>query len=473
MSRPLILWSTPDVGIETDCACPPSSVEQASCTPFDPTRRWQRGNLAHFVLDAEHRAVINAQGPASVVVLNKAAAHLLDSYCDAHAPVQVAASRRDMSVQETISASARLAVAGLLRPCESASAPGAIIHTLTAWLHMTSDCMLRCSYCYVPKSKRAMSEDVARAAVDAVFRSAVGHGFRSVKIKYAGGEPTLNMSALQAAHQRAEQQAEVCGLPLTEILLSNGVALTQPILAYLHAAGIKLMISLDGVGAAHDRQRPTANGRGSFALVASAIDRACAAGLQPDLSVTVTAENASALAQTALFALQKGLRFNFNLCRQDSDGLGQDERIIPELRAALAAIAERLPSYRIIDGLIDRSTFAYPHDRACGAGISYLVVDEYGGVHQCHMDMTHAVATVAAHDALAAVKTATSAESRATENCGSCIWRRWCGGGCPRLRDNRGYATPSSRYCTVYKAVFPDLVRLEGLRLLAESRPIH
>ena len=39
---------------------------------------------------------------------------------------------------------------------------------LTAWLHVTNACNLRCPYCYVNKSAEGMDEPIGRAAVEAM-----------------------------------------------------------------------------------------------------------------------------------------------------------------------------------------------------------------------------------------------------------------------------------------------------------------
>ncbi len=48
-----------------------------------------------------------------------------------------------------------------------------------------------------------MPPEVGRAAVDGAIRSATAHGLPALKIKYAGGEPTLNLPTLRAAHEAA------------------------------------------------------------------------------------------------------------------------------------------------------------------------------------------------------------------------------------------------------------------------------
>ncbi|CAG1013870.1 hypothetical protein ANAEL_04827 [Anaerolineales bacterium] len=53
------------------------------------------------------------------------------------------------------------------------------------------------------------------------------------------------------------------------------------------------------------------------------------------------------------------------------------------------------------------------------------------------------------------------------EGCKTCEWKYWCAGGCP-LETYRvtGRYDVKSPNCNIYKALFPEALRLEGLRLL-------
>ena len=58
------------------------------------------------------------------------------------------------------------------------------------------------------------------------------------------------------------------------------------------------------------------------------------------------------------------------------------------------------------------------------------------------------------------------------EGCRDCAWRYWCAGGCPLLAyRTAGRSDAPSPYCAVYKALYPDVLRLEGLRLLKWHLP--
>ena len=53
------------------------------------------------------------------------------------------------------------------------------------------------------------------------------------------------------------------------------------------------------------------------------------------------------------------------------------------------------------------------------------------------------------------------------EDCRACQWKYWCAGGCP-LETYRaaGRYDVKSPNCNIYKALYPEIIKLEGLRLL-------
>jgi uncharacterized protein len=465
-SSPDLKWSLSGERAETDCACAeavPFATPWAVLSSGDTS--WQLPPaLYRDSLPQAHELAFNPLGLAGVVVLNEPASALLNRY------------QQPQPLTDTLSH--QLAALQLLIPSDRPQiAARSSSSTLTAWLHVTNACNLRCTYCYLHKTDEAMSEETGRAAVDAIFRSATANGFRAVKLKYAGGEATLNFRLIRTLHRYAWQQASRLGLDLREVILSNGIALTPALLDWLHAEGVRLMISLDGAAEAHDAQRVFQNGRGSFEWVARGLERAVARGVQPHLSITVTARNADRLAEAVAFAIERDLPFNLNFFRENdcttaaADLTAGNDRLITGMKAAFAVIAANLPRRRLIDALVDRSAFDTPHNHPCGVGHNYLVIDHHGRVARCHMEIERTVGDVLAEDPLALVR----ASSREFQNvpvdqkrgCRECTWRYWCAGGCPLLTLRvTGRHDVKSPYCSVYKSLYPDVLRLEALRLL-------
>ena len=355
---------------------------------------------------------------------------------------------------------------------------------LTAWMHITNQCQLACPYCYVRKSNKTMNLQTGHAAIDAIFRSALAHHFHMIKLKYGGGEPTLHFSLVQQIHRYAAQAAERYDTQLDGVILSNGVGLTPSMLREMRESRLRLMISLDGLGEFHDAQRPFANGKGSFQRVAHAIEEALEIGIKPDISVTVGEYNIVGLPELLEWLLTRDLPFSLNFYRTPpmffSEGQEwrlerEEENIIAGLKRAYKVIEQHLPRRTLLTSLLDRTNLAFPHLRPCRVKHSYLVIDPDGGISGCQMQIGDTITTVGDPDPLARVRTARqgiqnpSVDER--EECQTCPWRYWCAGGCP-LESYRasGSYKGKSPYCRIYKAFFPEVIRVEGLRLLAYHR---
>ncbi len=349
--------------------------------------------------------------------------------------------------------------------------------TLSAWLHISDRCNLRCAYCFLPHAHVDMSLETGHAAIEATFRSAVAHSYGEVKLKYAGGEPLLRFSFVVELHRYAQTLADRSGLSLDGVILSNGTRLTTKIVRAIQSLGLRLMISLDGLGEVHDRQRPYVNGRGSAIDATKAIGIALAEGLIPDISITVSQRNAEGLPELIAWVLERDLPFSLNFYRKNNFSVHhldlqlEEEKIINSMLAAYKVIGSNLPRRSLLASLIDRANLSASHLRTCGVGHSYLVFDHLGQVAKCQMQINKPITASQVKDPLALVRADKigiqniSVEEK--EACRSCEWKYWCTGGCPlgTYKAIGRYDTKSPN-CNIYKTLYPEAVRLEGRRLL-------
>lgn len=459
--------------VDQNCACPDTDSYLAlQTTPYTDATPLVQSWLHTEQLGVDTYLAFNPVGQSGPVMLNTAAWQLLQRF---NQPQTVTETTHSLVEQNAIR---RLLACDLLQPVGAQyQLMRGQEQTLVAWLHTTNACNLRCTYCYINKSEEAMEETTGYAAVDAIFRAAQQHGYPNIKIKYAGGESTLNFGLVMKLHGYAQQKAKATGIALRSVILSNGIALTAAMLQFIRDAKITLSLSLDGLGETHDDQRVFSNGRGSAAIVARSIVRALQHGVSPHLSITVTSRNADAVAEAVQFALEHNLFFNLNFYRDTDVAQGQaalraeDEQLIAAIQHAFAVIEQNLPKHSLLASLVDRANFAAVHETACGAGHSYMVVDQRGQVARCQMEIEQAVSNVFAADPLAEIRLYdkgfqyTSVEEKS--GCRECSWRYWCAGGCPALTYQvTGRNDVKSPYCTVYQAIYPQLLRLEGKRLL-------
>lgn len=466
-----------------DCACPVSTAgaHRAGRSPLADLPLAAPLSSAPGVfesaLDREHTILFRPVGPGGAVVVNEPGCQVFRQFAR---PVTLnavrARTRFEAGAVEAVAE--RLWRTGVIhRPGQPPKPSFEPSKTLTAWLHVTNSCNLACPYCYVSKSPAGMDERTGLATVDSILDSASAHGFTSVKLKYAGGEASLNRDLVLTLDAYAREQAEARGLGLQATLLSNGVSLPTAFTRILQEAGVGLMISLDGIGQAHDAQRPSVGGQPSFRLVARTIARLLEQGYPPHISVTITDQNAGGVADVVRFALDRNLTFSLNFFRDNECSAGAEglryssESMISGMVEAFDVIRDRLPSWSVLGSILDRGQLLEPRQRPCGVGQDYVVIDQDGGVAQCHMEIERTIGDVFHDDPVRLVRedgrTSLNLAVDEKEGCRDCQWRYWCSGGCPAATFRAtGRSDVKSPNCDIYRAIYPEALRLEGLRLL-------
>lgn len=461
---------------QCNCACPDDGFS------FNAPQSWNdfqtplvQPQLHAQELSKDHVLLFNPMHDQGVSVLNQSALALWQQFETPHRINEVIGPDQPPEWIATVQNMVNL---GALQPVGyTPQARKRDPRVLNTWIHVTNECNLRCDYCYINKTDDDMPEDVGRAAVDAILRSAMAHGFQQVKLKFAGGEATLNLKRVFDIHSYAQQQAKEKGISIDTVVLSNGVSIGERAIQQFEERGIHVSISLDGVGETHDAQRRFKNGRGSFALVNRTLDRLIARGIKPFISITLSSRSAEGLADTIRYVVERDLPFNINFYRENdcSSQHGNlklmDDKIIHAMQDAFTVLEENLPDRCLLGSLVDRAQFDAPHDKTCSVGDSYLVVDHKGNVAKCQMEIERPITSVYAADPLSELRRDRLGVQNLSvdekEGCRDCEWKYWCAGGCPVLTYRAtGRYDVKSPNCRIYKALYPQLLRLEGLRLL-------
>jgi uncharacterized protein len=116
-----------------------------------------------------------------------------------------------------------------------------------------------------------MSRHVARQAVDLLLRES-GEAAQCT-LGFSGGEPMLNWGVVRDAITYCQEQAARHGKQVHYVLKTNGTRLDDENIAFIKEQRIRVLISLDGPPAVHDRMRPTATGRGSHDVVVAGLSQ--------------------------------------------------------------------------------------------------------------------------------------------------------------------------------------------------------
>jgi uncharacterized protein len=328
-------------------------------------------------------------------------------------------------------------------------------------LAVAQKCNLGCTYCYAQQGEfggaaKNMPLETAVAAIDLLFGD-VGAG-EKVNIAFLGGEPLINRGVVRRATEHAQQRARESGAVATFSITSNGTLIDDDDAEFFEANGFAVTISVDGVGEAHDAQRPFKGGRGSFDAVMARVAPLLRAQrrMQVSARVTVTPRNL-ALRETLDDFLSRGFHsvgFSPMLAAPEGTSGNAVEMHAADLDRMLAAMIEcgdelrrrviagqRYAFANLINALreIDRGTHRpYP----CGAGASYLGVSADGELAACHRfvaDDAGAMGDVAnGIDRQRQSQWLADRHVSRQEPCRSCWARYMCSGGCHHEVIHRG-----------------------------------
>ncbi len=141
-------------------------------------------------------------------------------------------------------------------------------------LNVTNQCNLSCGYCYeysedkitLTKDKpKYMSDPVAQAAIDMLFRESAGRP--KLHVTFFGGESLLNFPLMKSAVAYADAKASAEQRTVEYSLTTNATLLTEEIVDFLAEHRLGVTVSIDGDKELHDRMRVFHNGHGSYDVI--------------------------------------------------------------------------------------------------------------------------------------------------------------------------------------------------------------
>ncbi len=273
-------------------------------------------------------------------------------------------------------------------------------------LHVAHDCNLRCKYCFAGTgafggSRTLMDFETGKRGIDFVLEAS-GHR-NHCEVDFFGGEPLLNFKVVKDLVIYGKKAAAEKNKTIKFTLTTNGVLLDEKVQAYLEQEEISVVLSLDGRPEVHDRMRPYADGRGSYAKVTPLIKQFAAK--RPDSSPFALGN----------YYYVRGTYTHFN-CDFDRDVLHMADLGINQISVE-PVVAGPWDAYAFQEGDLDKILEAYDRlgeelvirrgqDRGfnffhfnvaldqgpciikrlsgCGAGHEYVAISPEGDLYPCH-----------------------------------------------------------------------------------------
>jgi len=170
-------------------------------------------------------------------------------------------------------------------------------------LFSTDRCNLRCRYCYASAGEggHKLPVPAARAAIDFIIENAKKKNHNQFSVGFHGnGEPFAAFDIVQECCDYISNAAEKNNMKYFISAATNGV-MSEDRLDYMVAWISDVNVSSDILPDIQNRQRPMADGRGSFDYVDNTLKRLDKAGIQYGIRATVTSESVSRLREMAAF----------------------------------------------------------------------------------------------------------------------------------------------------------------------------
>lgn len=359
--------------------------------------------------------------------------------------------------------------------------------TFNIWLHVINGCNLKCFYCYIPQldshidpaviNSRSMTSDTAHCVIDRLLVFCRHNGFKRLHIKFAGGEPSLNLPIIE---QFCRSIIAAAGdVQLSFGMISNGTFSVNDVQPVLSRYKMNLSISIDGFKDSHDQVRFSSLGgsrMGTWEIVERNITSLLTSGIKPYLLFTITTLNASSLDDFAMWAHSRSLGFRLSPVRlKRSVTNAESETISSHISALYCRLGIEMPislhferDARFAEWNLQKKKL-----NACGSCRNYLAVTETGAIRPCQMSHSNAfnILDNSIDEALVGFSKHSDTRTLAqpilkTGACTRCEYYHVCSGGCPQhTLSVHGTTETPSPWCLLFGKTALIYIKAKALHL--------
>ena len=127
-------------------------------------------------------------------------------------------------------------------------------------------CNFDCPYCFEAKHPSLLQDEVQERLLRLVDRKLPT--VRRLAVLWYGGEPLVGLTALLGLSDELLARAVAARVAYSGTIITNGYLLTPAVARQLRDRGVSAaQVTIDGPPEVHDRRRPLAGGRGTFATL--------------------------------------------------------------------------------------------------------------------------------------------------------------------------------------------------------------
>lgn len=362
--------------------------------------------------------------------------------------------------------------------------------SLNLWIHLVNGCNLSCFYCYIPSlsqkvdeteiNNHSFAQDTVRPLLNKIFRYCADHEIETLGLKFAGGEPTLNLNLLEFFCSSA---LELCGNTKLQFgLISNGTCKAPHFFKILRDYRFSVSFSVDGLEHKHNAIRYVSNQKGSregtWKNIWSSIIECQDMGLKPYVLYTLTPNNADDLNEFANTCADRAIGYRLGLVRISTPPKPEAiEKLATALIGLYRTLGERQPCDLPITKYAKFAEWSLDKKKilSCSTGRSYFAINHKAELATCQMAMNNVYGNAATED-FDEILQRINKDGKANVltqpwlrggACARCEFKYVCAGGCPQHTKSQygsfGFPSP---WCRVYGALLPVYVESVAKQML-------
>lgn len=352
----------------------------------------------------------------------------------------------------------------------------------------SSDCNLRCSYCFyrdeARKRNTASYGKMGKSIVEEIVRKSLDAAQESCTFGFQGGEPTLAGLDFYRHFAACVDRWKKKNTNVFYVLQTNGMLINEEWISFLKEKNVLVGLSMDGIRLLHDRVRRDAAGKGSYGRVQKTAGKLLESGVMVNVLCVLTRQNARKAADIYREFMREGLCFQQYIPCLDS--LDEAERCQPwslrpeEYAYAMKTLFDlwfedvcrgRQVYVREFDNWVRMLQGAAPE--ACtmrGQCSVQYVIEANGDVFPCDFYVLDEFCMGNVGDAdfwFGKIDNALpflQAGQKRGRDCAACRWYPLCRGGCRRYYRESASGISEHTLCQAYRNIFSYCIgRLETL----------
>ena len=266
-------------------------------------------------------------------------------------------------------------------------------------LLISQDCNMRCKYCFAStgdygQGRKLMSVETGKKALDFLIEKSEDRKF--LEVDFFGGEPMMNYEAVKEIVKYGREREKETGKVFRFTITTNGIIMNDEQLEFINKEMKNVVLSIDGRKEVHDRMRPTANGKGTYDLIADNFKRFAAVRGDKEYYVrgTYTKYNLD-FSEDIMHLYEMGFdQISVEPVMADPKEPyaiteGDLTKIFKEYEILAHKISEILNSGKFINFFhfmidLNQGPCAIKRLRGCGSGNEYIAISPEGDIYPCH-----------------------------------------------------------------------------------------